>query len=128
MILDTSIIVEIDRGNNIDRIEKLDNEGSHSISAVTVSEFYTGVNMREEPEEDKAERLISRAGVIPLEEEIAKKAGKLIARKKQENLRLGLHDIYIAATAAERDKTVLTKDPEDFNKMEEIEVVECDKY
>ena len=51
MILDTSILVEIDRGNNLDRIEELDNEGSHSISAVTVSEFYTGVNMREDPEE-----------------------------------------------------------------------------
>jgi predicted nucleic acid-binding protein len=95
---------------------------------VTISEFYTGVNMREEPEEDKAERLISRARVISLEEEIARKAGELIARKKQENLRLGLNDIYIAATAAERDKTVLTKDPEDFNEIEEIEVVEWDKY
>ncbi len=59
MILDTSILVEIDRGNNIERIEKLDNEGSHSTSAVTVSEFYTGVNMREEPEEyrEKNDRL-----------------------------------------------------------------------
>jgi predicted nucleic acid-binding protein len=59
MILDTSILVEIDRVNNMDRIEKLDNEGSHSISAVTVSEFYTGVKMREEPEEyrEKNDRL-----------------------------------------------------------------------
>ena len=128
MILDTSILVEIDRGNNIEKIEKLDEEGSHSISAVTVSEFYTGVNMREEPEEDKAERLISRARVMPVEEEIARKAGELIARKKQENLKLGLNDIYITATAAERDKTVITKDPEDFNEIEEIEIEDWDNY
>ena len=57
MILDTSILVEIDIGNNREKIEKLDKEGSHSISAVTISEFYTGVNMREEPGEDRQKDL-----------------------------------------------------------------------
>jgi tRNA(fMet)-specific endonuclease VapC len=128
MILDTSVLVDIDRGSDIEKIERLDSGTSHKISAVTVSEFFTGVHMREEPDEAKARRIISRARVVPLEGDIARKAGRLIARKKKQGLGLNINDIYIAATALEKEEAILTRDTEDFEQIEELDVKDWEEY
>ena len=38
-LLDTSVAIDIDRGNAGDRVTTLDDEGRHAISAVTMTEL-----------------------------------------------------------------------------------------
>lgn len=122
MILDTSVLIEIDRGTDEEKVRELDSRAPHKISSVTVSEFFAGVHMRDSKEEEKAEKIISQAREVPLEREIAKKAGELIALKNEKDLGINLNDIYIASTAIIHGEKVLTKDISDFNEIEEIEV------
>lgn len=128
MILDTSILVDIDRGNNLEKIEKLDSQLPHQISAITVSEFFTGVYMRNSKDEQGADRVISRANTIPVHEEIAKEAGKLVARKRKDDLGLNINDIYIAATAIFENEPILTRDTKHFREIEEIDVIDWEQY
>lgn len=128
MILDTSILVDIDRGTNLEKIEKLDSQTNHKISAITVSEFFTGVYMRNSKDEKGANRIISRANTIPVNKEIAKEAGKLLARKRKDDLGLNINDIYIAATAIVENEPILTKDTEHFREIKEIDVIDWEQY
>jgi len=128
MILDTSVLVDIDRGVDSVVVERLDKLSPHIISAVTTAEFYSGVNMRDKKDEAGAERILSNAREVPLAKEIAKKAGELIARKYIEDLSIGLNDIYIAATAVEKGEPVLTSDKDDFEQIKELEVIDWEEF
>ena len=128
MILDTSVLIDIDRGVEQRKVEKLDSEKPHKISAVTRTEFYTGVNMESDTDREKARQLLNTPQEVPMEGEIAEKAGELLARKQKQNLSIGLNDIYIAATALKKDEKVLTKDVEDFNQIKELEVKDWNSF
>lgn len=128
MILDTSVLVEIDRGTSVDKVERLDSKAPHRISSITVSEFFAGVHMRNSSKEEEAEKIIQNAEEVPMEGNIARKAGELIARKKKQDLGINLNDIYIAATALEYGEKVLTTDISDFEEIEEIETVSWKKF
>jgi predicted nucleic acid-binding protein len=128
MILDTSVLIDIDRGVKEEKIEKLASESPHTISSITKAEFFTGINKREDTNEEKAREILSIAQEIPFQKEIAEKAGELIARKHEENLSIGLNNIYIAATAIQNNQKILTKDTEDFQQIKELKVENWDKY
>lgn len=128
MILDTSVLVDIDRGTDQEKIEKLEKEGPHSISSITKTELYTGANLRQQTDQKGLEKLLSAFKEIPLEKEVAEKAGELIARKQKEDLSIGLNDIYIAATAIKKDKKLLTRDTEDFQEIKELNVKNWNNY
>ena len=128
MILDTPVLVDIDRGAKKEKIEKLEEEGPHSVSSVTKTELYTGANLREKTDFKSLRQLLSAFNEVALEQEIAEKAGELIARKRKENLSIGLNDIYIAATAIQEDKKLLTQDTEDFQQIKELEVKNWHNY
>jgi tRNA(fMet)-specific endonuclease VapC len=121
MILDTSVMIEIDRGIKKQKTERIESENP-GISSITRAEFFTGVYKRTDTDREKAAELLSSVKEIPLEGDIAEKAGELLARKQRENLSIGLNDIYIAATAIAEGEKVLTKDTSDFNEIEELEV------
>jgi tRNA(fMet)-specific endonuclease VapC len=85
-LLDTTVVIDIDRGGSevLNKVRKLDREGTHAISAVTQYEFYWGIFRRYEKgsakyEEAmaKAEMLFSRFHVLPVTSEIAIKAAEI---------------------------------------------------
>jgi tRNA(fMet)-specific endonuclease VapC len=128
MLLDTSVLIDIDRGTDPAKLEKLDQDDPHSISSVTVSEFYAGVHLRDQPDEAGAEKILNNAEEIAMEGRIARKAGELIARKIRDNLSLGINDIYIAATAIQRGDTLLTADTSDFSSIPELDLKDWNEY
>jgi len=128
MILDTSILIDIDRGVKEDKLERLQNDAPHQISSVTKAEFFTGVHKRESGDEETARKILSIAQEIPMKQEIAEKAGELIARKHEKDLSIGLNDIYIAATAIKNNRKILTKDAGDFKQINELEVENWKHY
>ena len=128
MIIDTSILVEIDRGVTEEKIKKIKRNINPKISAITVSELYTGAYKRKKTDESSLENLISSFKRLTLDQDIAKKAGELIARKQEKDLGIGINDIYIAATAIQKNEKLLTKDVKDFNEINELEVLDWNNF
>lgn len=135
-LLDTSVLVEIDRGNSEEKIEKLDSEGNHGISQVSVTEMFLGIEYKykagtEEYQEmrEQLERLLSRFNVIPINRSISVKAAKIIAKLDEKGQPVDdLHDTYIAATAVKKELDLLTKNQQHFENVEEIEVKSWEDY
>jgi tRNA(fMet)-specific endonuclease VapC len=135
-ILDTSVVVDIDRGGVDDRVDKLDDEGRHAISAVTVTELRLGVNKQCAPETtarleaiEGLERLLARFEVLELTRPIATAAADIIDELRREGRSLNdLHDVYIGATGRVENLPVLTGNVSHFERLDGVEVRDWDEY
>lgn len=58
VLFSAAVVLDIDRGGVQERVAKLDDEGRHAISAVTVTELRLGVNRRNEPGRTERELLL----------------------------------------------------------------------
>ncbi|WP_336361972.1 type II toxin-antitoxin system VapC family toxin [Halalkalicoccus salilacus] len=135
-LLDTSVLVDIDRGGVDCRVEKLDDEGRHAISIVSVTELYLGVNKRYGIESDDhrdaaedLERLLSRFAVVPIDRSAAIAAAEIIAELQDRGESLhDLHDVYIGATARTERLTVLTANVDHFERIDDVQVVDWNAF
>ena len=135
-LLDTSVVIDIDRGNAGDRVTTLDDEGRHAISAVTMTELQLGITKRYERETDEfsdaleaLNRLCARFELLEVDRPVSVAAADIIAtlRRRGEPLH-GLHDVYIAATARTEQLPVLTANFDDFDRIDGIDVIDWRTY
>jgi predicted nucleic acid-binding protein len=131
-LVDTSVVVDIDRGGVDRRVEILDEEGRHTISVVTVTELRLGVNRQydrgtdaHQEAMDALERLYSRFEVVDVTRAVSVSAADIIAtlRDRGEPLH-DLHDVYIAATAQTEQLSVLTANVDHFERIDGVDVVD----
>lgn len=135
-LLDTSVVVDIDRGGVDERVSKLDSEGPHAISAVTVTELRLGVNKRYESDTpayreavDGLDRLLARFDVLPVSRSVAVAAADVIDSLQNDGNSLNdLHDVYIGATARTDQLPVLTANVDHFDRIDGIDVVDWAAY
>ena len=135
-ILDTSVLVDIDRGGVEQKVAKLDEEGTHAISMVTVTELRLGVELQYENEGeqyadamDALDRLLSRFEILPVSRPVATIAAKIIATLQKTGQQLDdLHDVYIAATAQNLDVPVVTANVNHFDRIDEIRVIDWKRF
>lgn len=135
-LLDTSVVVDIDRGGVDRRVARLDDEGTHAISVVTVSELRLGVNKRYEantPAYDDAvedlDRLLARFDIADITRPIATATADIIASLRTQGAMLNdLHDVYIAATARTAHLPVLTANVDHFERIDDVRVVDWTSY
>lgn len=133
-LVDTSVVVDIDRGGVDDRVAKLDDEGRHAMSAVTLTELRLGVNKRYDVDErddplDALDRLLARFDVLPINRAIAATAADLIDELTNRGQPLhDLHDIYIGATALTAQLPVLTANVSHFERIDGVRVVDWTTY
>ena len=135
-LVDTSVVIDIDRGNAGDRVTTLDDEGRHAISAVTMTELRLGVTKRYDQGTDarrdalKAlDRLCARFELLPVDRPVSIAAADIIAALQQRGEPLNdLHDVYIAATAHTEQLPVLTANVDDFDRIDGIDVVDWSAY
>lgn len=130
-LCDTSVLVDIDRGGVADRVAKLDDEGRHAISTVTVTELRLGVNKRydDEPTRQEAleelERLLARFELVDVNRAVATAAADMINELRQQGTPFhDLHDVYIGATATVEQLPVLTANVDHFKQMDDVGVVD----
>ena len=134
-LCDTSALVDIDRGGVDDRVRKLDDEGRHAISTVTVTELRLGVNKRYENAEPRQtaledlDRLLARFEIVGVNRAVATAAADLIStlRGRGEPLH-DLHDVYIGATALTEQLPVLTANGDHFERMDDVTVVDWTSF
>lgn len=135
-ILDTNVLIDIDRGGIEEKIQKLEREGKHAISIVTVTELFLGLEKKYErgsPEyqeaEEKLEALVSRFKIIPLRRSVSVTAARIMAELERAGEPLhDLHDIYIAATAITEELTLLTSNTSHFERVEEASIEDWEEY
>ncbi len=123
MLLDTSVIVEIDRGIDQKRMEHLLSLSPHIVSSATVMEISTGF-FRSDRDTLKLEEFVSPLTVVPIDQKVARKAGKIAANLIDEEKRIEINDLYIASTALLHEETVLTENVEHYEKIDDLEVAD----
>lgn len=135
-LLDTSVVVDIDRGGVDEKVAKLDDEGRHAISAVTLTELQLGVNKQYESEtdahaeaRDALNRLCARFDVLPISRPVAVAAADIIATLQRDGNALNdLHDVYIAATARTQQLPVVTGNVSHFERIDDVSVDDWETY
>ncbi len=130
-LCDTSVLVDIDRGGFADRVAKLDDEGRHAISTVTVTELRLGVNKRYQESAVRQEaladleRLLARFQIVDVKRAVATAAADIISSLQRRGDPLhDLHDVYIGATAMVEQLPVLTANVDHFERIDGITVVD----
>ncbi len=123
MLLDTSILVEIDRGIEQQKMEHLLSLSPHIVSSASVMEISTGF-FRSGRKAIKLDEFVSPLTVIPIDQKVARKAGKIAAGLIDRGERIEINDLYIAATAILNEETVLTTNVDHFKRIGELDVVD----
>lgn len=134
-LLDTAVLVDIDRGGVDERVDRLDDEGRHCVNIVTVTELHLGVEKQYEDDDayqsavSDLERFLSRFDVRPIDRATAVTAARIIADLEDRGVPLhDLHDVYIAATAMTEQLAVLTPNVSHFDRIEGVTVVDWAAY
>ncbi|GAB7010671.1 type II toxin-antitoxin system VapC family toxin [Halorubrum trueperi] len=135
-LLDTSAVIDIDRGDVDEKVRTLDEQGRHAISMVTVTELRLGVEFQYDrgtdayrQAMDDLDRLLARFEVYPISRTVATAAAKMIADLRDGGQRLDdLHDVYIGATARTQQLPILTANVDHFDRIENVQVVDWAEF
>ena len=121
LVFDTSILIELDRGNK-DIIRKIfELRGNYpapaKISFISYFEFLYGLRDKSEKNKDKSIEFIEKFDVI----QTSKKTAAILVNFKR-NYELPLSDLLIASHSKETDGILITRD-NDFKSIKEIKCI-----
>lgn len=102
-------------------MKRLASEATLLVSAVTVVEIWQGTKSAEI---EKTRLLFEALKVIPLDENLAERAGQLAGKLRQSGFTIGLADVVIAATAIQAKASIITTNPRHFTPISELIVRE----
>jgi predicted nucleic acid-binding protein len=122
VFVDTSIIVDVDRGKQdiIELCKKITSTNSAFISTVSVSEILTGSYLRKDYKNalKKAEKVLSQFRWVPLNGEVAKLVAELNAYLISKGQPIEYQDVAIAASFLMVSCDVLlTENKEHFERL-----------
>jgi tRNA(fMet)-specific endonuclease VapC len=125
-LIDTSVLIDAERGGGA--LHRVPEEGERMISVITMSELLHGVHRAV----DDAVR-IRREGIIedsfaevepiPITTEVARVHARAWARLEAVGEIIGMHDLWIAATALTHGLTVATTNTRDFERVPGLSVL-----
>lgn len=113
LILDTPVLIDAERrGRHLDRL--IADEDDVAIAAVTAAELLVGVELAtDERRPARAAFVRSVLDTVPVEDydlQVARVHANLLAHVRRTGRPRGAHDLVIAATAAARDRLVVSLD------------------
>jgi len=122
VLLDTSIVIDVDRGRRaaIETCKKLTGEHSPLVSTVTISEILTGSYLRPDYAKAaaKAKKILSQFTWISLDGSVAEKLAQLNAYLIAQGQAIEYQDNAIAATCLVTESDVLlTNNKEHFTRI-----------
>jgi tRNA(fMet)-specific endonuclease VapC len=124
LILDTSLLVDAERGG-LDELESLiQDEDDVAVAAVTAAELMVGVELATGQRGAGREKFVAAVlDVIPIEVydlDVAAAHAALLAHTRREGRPRGAHDLIIAATARARGREVLSADADGFEDLPQV--------
>ena len=131
LLIDTSVLVDAERRK--EQYEQMlpENERDqeeHSISVITVSELLHGVH-RATGEDRRSfrrafvEGLLARFEPIPITVEVARVHAETWAKLESAGEMIGVHDLWIAATALAHGLRLATKNAREFERVPGLSVL-----
>jgi tRNA(fMet)-specific endonuclease VapC len=121
VILDTCILIEIQRGNQqiIDRVYDFE-RSDLCITPIVIAEFYRG--SRNKAEFIKCRKLVNKFRVLALDQNVAMVFGEFFEQYSISH-RPSIPDMLIAATAIHYNVSLYTLNVKDFNFIKEISLL-----
>ena len=128
VILDTSILIEAERGHlDVDQFIDSREEEPFGLSVITVAELLHGVH-RAESEKRRVkrsayvEKVIELFSIYPFEVNTARIYAQLWATLLQNGIQIAAHDLIIASTAISLGFSVATFNKRHFEKVEGLQL------
>lgn len=117
LILDTTVFIDAERrGRQLNRL--IADEDDVAIAAVTAAELLVGVELADDaPRATRSAFVRSVLETVPIEDydvQVARVHATLLAHVRRTGKPRGAHDLIIAATAAARDRIVVSSDTTAF--------------
>ncbi|MFU8869850.1 type II toxin-antitoxin system VapC family toxin [Natronococcus sp.] len=127
MILDTSFLIDVLRGNEEveTTVQRVDSAGSAHVSAVTVMELWEGIHRSSASERERTavENLLIDVRELPFDRDCAMTAGELNATLSRAGTPIEDPDVMIAATALVHDIPVVTNNVDHFDRIDDLEIL-----
>ena len=120
LILDTTVLVDAERqARQLNRL--IADEDDVAIAAITAAELLVGVELADDERRPaRAAFVRSVLETIPIEDydlHVARTHARLLAHVRRTGRPRGAHDLIIAATAAARDRLVVSADSSAFEDL-----------
>jgi tRNA(fMet)-specific endonuclease VapC len=127
MLLDTTFLVDLMNGEAaaVETARQLEADlVQQRLSAMTLFELYYGVARADTPEDerDAVENVLASKPVHPADAAVMRKAGRLAGELANDGRPVGDGDVIVGATALVVDEPVLTRNVDDFQRLDGVEV------
>jgi predicted nucleic acid-binding protein len=123
MILDSCFVIDLmdDGDAAVAKLDELVASGRLlSLSSLTVTEV--GVGLNSPTARDRFDDVTDRMEVVPFDGSTARRAARIQRRLRGDGSQVGIVDAMIAATAAERDEPVVTRNFSEFRRIDDVRV------
>lgn len=129
MLLDTSFLIDLMNGDDdaVEKARELETElVQQRLSAMTLFELYYGIarSGQSDEEREKVENVLASKPVHPADSAVMRKAGRLSGNLVNDGTMVSDGDVIIGATAEIVDEPVLTRNVDDFERLD----VEVETY
>jgi tRNA(fMet)-specific endonuclease VapC len=127
ILIDTDLLVDLERGVGAPAVERLLGEEDRAISVITVSELLHGVHRAAGPRRARrgafVEHLLAGLRAIPISDAVARVHADLWAQLTERGEPIGAHDLWIGATAVAHGLAVATGNAGDFRRIPGLRVI-----
>lgn len=118
LILDTSLLVDIEREGAAGFVEAIGDEDDVAVAAITAAELMVGVELADDARRRRRKEFVEAVlEVISIEDydlDVAAAHAALLAHTHRDGQPRGAHDLIIAATARATDREVVSVDQRGF--------------
>lgn len=128
IVLDTSILIAYERqAIDVDLFVEKRRQEAVGISVITAAELLHGVHRADTPARRMkrtayVEKLLNSLTVYPFDMATARTYAELWATLQRRGLRVGVHDVMIAATALSLGFSIVTLNLRDYEKIDGLTV------
>jgi tRNA(fMet)-specific endonuclease VapC len=127
LLIDTDLLIDLERGIGTPKVEQLLGEEDRAISVITVSELLHGVLRAQGGRRSRraafVEHLLAGITAIPITEPIARIHAAVWADLAESGHVIGAHDLWIAATALAHGLGLATRNVSEFERVPGLRVV-----
>jgi len=123
VLLDTSFLIDLMNGDEgaVEKARELETElVQQRLSSMTLFELSYGISRAtdSETERENVEEVIASKPIHPADTAVMRKAGRLAGDLQNDGTPVGDGDVIIGATAAVVEEPVLTRNVEDFERLD----------
>jgi len=126
MLLDTTFLIDLQRelaGGRMRRAGRLLSSHPHAMPRISLSTWMEFSEGYPAEKEDPCRLFLSRFSLILPDSPIAWRASRISRTLRKSGSTIRDHDVWIAATAMERDLPLVTRNPRHFRRIPDLKIL-----